>query len=227
MDENEKTKENPQEELIEVDVEETEDILEEEIKTSKKVDPEKEKLDKIREDFHSLIKKNKDDQVVDKYMNLFKEFVQSNKEKEDYLKTAQMVQANFENYKKRAHKDQEWYSFQNKMKIVEKFFSFYDDLERSVNNFSENPDVKSLREGLELVFNNLKSTFESLNIKTINPADEIFNPQFHDAIHVVESEEISPNTIVEVVSIGFILDDVVIKPAKVVISRKINKNANI
>ena len=223
MSDNEKTKENSIDDLIEVDVEEEEDIVEDENKKPQKVDPEIEKLEKIREEIHSLIKENNDEKVVEKYMNLFKELTQSNKEKEEYLQTAQMVQANFENYKKRAHKDQEWSSFQSKIKIVEKFLSFYGDLERSVSIFSENPDVKSLKEALELVFNNLKATFESLNIGTINPLEEIFNHQFHEAIHVVDSEEAEPNTIIDVVSIGFVLDDVVIKPAKVVITRRNNK----
>jgi len=74
-------------------------------------------------------------------------------------------------------------------------------------------------------FNNLKATFESLNVKTIDPKKEIFNPQYHEAIHVVENEEVETNTIVDVVSIGFVLEDVVIKPAKVVITRKSNKNS--
>lgn len=225
MSENEKTNDKSTDDLIEVDVEDFEDIPEAENKEPEKVDPEKLEMSKMREEFLKLIAKNKDNKAVEKYMNLFKELKQSNEEKNDYLKTAQMVQANFENYKKRAHKDQEWSSFQSKMKIIERFLSFYDDLDRSVTAFNDNPDVESLNEALILVFSNLKATFESLNVKTIDPKKEIFNPQYHEVIHVVENEEVETNTIVDVVSIGFILEDVVIKPAKVVITRKSNKNS--
>ncbi len=225
MSENEKTNDKSTDDLIEVDVEDFEDIPEVENKEPEKVDPEELEMNKMKEEFRKLIAKNKDDKAVEKYMNLFKELKQSNEEKNDYLNTAQMVQANFENYKKRAHKDQEWSSFQSKMKIIERFLSFYDDLDRSVTAFNDNPDVESLKEALNLVSSNLKATFESLNVKTIEPEKEIFNPQYHEAIHVVENEEVEPNTIVEIVSIGFILEDVVIKPAKVVITRKSSENS--
>ncbi len=225
MGENEKTNKKSTDDLIEVDVEDIEDITEAEIKEPEKVDYEKLEMDKIREEFQHLIAKNKTDKAVEKYMSLFKELKQSNMEKSDYLKTAQMVQANFENYKKRAYKDQEWSSFQSKMKIVERFLSFYDDLDRSVTSFNDNPDIGSLKEALNLVFSNLKATFESLNVKTIEPEKEIFNPQFHEAIHIIENDEVETNTIADVVSIGFILEDVVIKPAKVVITRKSSNNS--
>lgn len=225
MNENEKNNDKSTDDLIEVNVEDFEDSPEVENKEPERVDPEKLIMDNMREEFSELIAKNKNDKAVKKYMNLFKELTQSNKEKEDYLNTAQMIQANFENYKKRAHKDQEWSSFQSKMKIVERFLSFYDDLDRSVTAFNDNSDVKSLKEALNLVFGNLKETFESLNVKTIEPEKEIFNPQYHEAIHVVENEKVESNTIIDVVSIGFILDDVVIKPAKVVITRKSINNS--
>ncbi|MCG3223986.1 MAG: nucleotide exchange factor GrpE [Candidatus Heimdallarchaeota archaeon] len=225
MSENEKTNDKSTDDLIEVDVDDIEDITEVENKEPEKVDSEKLEMDKTREEFQQLIAKNKTEKAVEKYMILFKELKQSNNEKNDYLKTAQMVQANFENYKKRAYKDQEWSSFQSKMKIVERFLSFYDDLDRSVTSFNNDPDIESLKEALNLVFGNLKATFESLNVKTIEPEKEIFNPQYHEAIHIVENEEVETNTIVDVVSIGFILEDVVIKPAKVVITRKTSNNS--
>ncbi len=225
MSENKKTNTKSTDDFIEVNVEDIEDITEVETKEPGKVDPEKLEMDSMREEFRELISKNKSDKAIKKYMNLLKDLKQSNKEKNDYLNTAQMVQANFENYKKRAHKDQEWSSFQSKMKIVERFLSFYDDLDRSVTAFNDNSDVKSLKEALNLVFSNLKVTFESLNVKTIEPEKEIFNPQYHEAIHVVENEEVESNTIVDVVSIGYILEDVVIKPAKVVITRKSIENS--
>jgi molecular chaperone GrpE len=224
MSENEKTNDKS-DDLIEVDVDDIEDITEAENKEPEKVDSEKLEMDKTREEFQQLIAKNKTEKAVEKYMILFKELKQSNNEKNDYLKTAQMVQANFENYKKRAYKDQEWSSFQSKMKIVERFLSFYDDLDRSVTSFNNDPDIESLKEALNLVFGNLKAIFESLNVKTIEPEKEIFNPQYHEAIHIVENEEVETNTIVDVVSIGFILEDVVIKPAKVVITRKTSNNS--
>lgn len=217
-DENNNNKKS-QDDFIEVDVADVED----EEKTDQeetKIDPEEERKSKLKSDFLEMLRKEEFEEATEKYMKLERDLNSANKLKEEYLHTAQMVQANFENYKKRMHKDQEWSSFQNKVKVIERFLSFYDDLERTMKVFENHPDIKSVNEAIELVFNNLKSTFESFNIKAIEPKEEPFNPQYHEAIHTVENINLPRNTIIELVSIGFILDGTVIRPAKVVITKQ-------
>ena len=93
------------EEFIEVDVESTEEIKD--TKREEDVDPETKELEEVREEVLSFIKDANTDKLLEKYIALFRDFKESNKLKEEYLETAQLVQAEFENYKKRIYKDQE------------------------------------------------------------------------------------------------------------------------
>lgn len=213
--------EKNEEEIIEVEVE---TIEESKItKRDEEVDPETKELEEVREEVLNFIKDANTDKLLEKYIALFRDFKESNKLKEEYLETAQLVQAEFENYKKRIYKDQEWYSFQNKQKILQKFLSLYDDIERTNLMFENQPDTAELREAIGLIFNNLRSTFESLELEIIEPKKETFNPQYHEIVHFIEGRDLKDNQIMEVVSKGFKLGNIVIRPAKVVISKKAEK----
>ena len=203
-----------EEEFIEVDVE---DFESEEV--SEEVDPDAELLETVKKDIEKLVEKNKIDKIIKMHFSLLKEIDQSNQLKEEYLKTAQVVQAEFENYKKRVHKDKEWSNFQNKQKVIQKFLTIYDDIERTQEMFTNHPDVGQVKDAVNLIFGNLKSAFESLDIEIIDPQEEIFNPQFHEAVYALEKEGIKKNQIIEVLSKGFKIESTVIRPARVVIAK--------
>ena len=211
--------------LIEVDVSDFEEQELEEVKKEEKadVDPETKEIESLLDEIAKLIEKGKAKNVLQKYSDLLNNLKEESKMKKEYLNTAQIVQADFENYKKRVHKDQEWSNFQNKQKIIQKFLTTYEDIERTTEMFNENTDIKSVQDALNLIHNNLKSVFESLEIKVINPLDDLFNPQFHEAVYVIDKEGAQNNQVVEVISKGFQLGNIVLKPARVVISKKSNK----
>ena len=109
------------------------------------------------------------------------------------------------------------------MAILQKFLPIFDDIERTNLMFENQPDPVELKEAIGLIFNNLKSTFESLELEIIEPKKEKFNPQYHEIVHFIEGEDLKDNQIMEVVSKGFKLGNIVIRPAKVVISKKAEK----
>ena len=212
---NEDKKQTEEEELIEVDVED----LESDQVSEEKVDPEAELLERLREEIESLVDENKVEEIINKQFSVMKKLDQSEKLKQEYLKTAQVVQAEFENYKKRVQKDKEWSNFQNKQKIIQKFLTIYDDIERTQDMFTNHPDVSQVKEAVDLIFNNLRSSFEALEIEIIEPKEEAFNPQIHEAVYAIEKEGVSKNQIVEVLSKGFKIGNIVIRPAKVIIAK--------
>ena len=215
---NENKKRND-EEFIEVDVEDFEinEVSEEEI------DPETELLEKVKTEIERLVEKKKIDELVGNYITMINDINQINQLKEEYLKTAQVVQAEFENYKKRVQKDKDWSNFQNKQKILQRFLILYDDIERTQEMFSNHPNVEQANDAVNLIFSNLKSAFESLDVEIIDPLGEIFNPQFHEAVYALEKEGEQKNKIIEVISKGFIVENTVIRPAKVVIAKAIEE----
>ncbi len=83
---------------------------------------------------------------------------------------------------------------------------------------TETEDVKSYKDGVELTNKQLVTVFEKFNISEINPVEEPFDPNLHQAIQTVESDQ-APNTVVSVLQKGYTLNDRVLRPALVVVSK--------
>ena len=75
-------------------------------------------------------------------------------------------------------------------------------------------------EGISLIVRELLLALEKNGIFVIDPKDEEFNPEEHEAISVTESEEVKSNICVEVIQKGYKFKDRIIRPAMVVVSKK-------
>jgi len=82
----------------------------------------------------------------------------------------------------------------------------------------DNATVESYKNGVELTAKQLLSVFEKFNIAEVNPAEEKFDPNKHQAISTIESEG-EPNTVLSVLQKGYTLNDRVLRPALVVVSK--------
>ncbi len=82
----------------------------------------------------------------------------------------------------------------------------------------ENATVENFKSGMELTLKQLSTAFDKFNIKVINPNGEKFDPHQHEAMCTVDSE-LAPNTVVHVMQKGYILNDRVIRPALVTVSK--------
>ncbi|MFW5431470.1 MAG: nucleotide exchange factor GrpE [Methylophilaceae bacterium] len=78
--------------------------------------------------------------------------------------------------------------------------------------------VESYKDGVELTAKQLLTVFEKFNIAEVNPVDEKFDPNKHQAISTVDSEG-EPNTVLSVLQKGYTLNDRVLRPALVVVSK--------
>jgi molecular chaperone GrpE len=82
----------------------------------------------------------------------------------------------------------------------------------------ENATIENFKSGMELTRKQLVTAFEKFNIKVIDPQGEKFDPHLHQAISTVESD-LPPNTVVQVMQKGYVLNDRVIRPALVIVSK--------
>ena len=82
----------------------------------------------------------------------------------------------------------------------------------------ETATVESFKSGMELTLKQLSSVFEKFNIAEINPIGEKLNPNKHQAIGVLESEQ-PANTVVSVMQKGYALNDRVLRPAMVMVAK--------
>ena len=84
---------------------------------------------------------------------------------------------------------------------------------------AENANVESLREGTELTLKMFEQVMDKFNIIELNPLDEAFNPEYHQAMSMVEVADKAPNTVINVMQKGYSLNDRLIRPAMVVVSK--------
>lgn len=89
----------------------------------------------------------------------------------------------------------------------------------------EAADVAKLREGTEMTLRMLDSAMEKYHIKAIDPLDEPFNPELHQAMTMVEVADKAPNTVINVLQKGYTLNDRLVRPAMVVVSKAASAEA--
>ena len=82
----------------------------------------------------------------------------------------------------------------------------------------EATDVQSYKDGVELTAKQLSSVFEKFNIAEVNPVGEKFDPNKHQAISALESDQ-EPNTVLNVLQKGYTLNDRVLRPALVMVAK--------
>ncbi len=129
------------------------------------------------------------------------------------------LQADIDNLRKRKERD---VASAHKF-ALEKFavdlLPVRDSLEMGLAAAQDSADAAKLKEGSELTLKMLASAMEKYNIKEINALNEQFNPEYHEAMSMQEREDVAPNTVVTVVQKGYLLNDRLIRPAMVIVSR--------
>jgi molecular chaperone GrpE len=129
------------------------------------------------------------------------------------------LQAEFENFKKRVARERmELIKFANEGLLLE-IVPVMDSLERAISSAKENASLESLLEGLELVRRLFSSFLEKAGLKEIQALGQVFNPELHEAISVVESGAYPDNTVVEEVRKGYLLNSRVLRPALVRVAK--------
>jgi molecular chaperone GrpE len=83
----------------------------------------------------------------------------------------------------------------------------------------EGADVAKLLEGTEMTLRMLESAMEKFHIKVVDPLDEPFNPDLHQAMSMIEVADKAPNTVINVMQKGYTLNDRLVRPAMVVVSK--------
>ncbi|MGW8247220.1 MAG: nucleotide exchange factor GrpE [Acidiferrobacterales bacterium] len=143
---------------------------------------------------------------------------EAEKNKENYL----LASAEAENIRKRAQNE----IAQARKFAIEKFaaelLSVRDSLDLASATEINSDDaeaVEKMREGLELTLKQLDSIFEKFEISAIDPKGEKFNPDHHQAMAMVETGEVEPNHVVEVMQKGYLLKDRLLRPAMVIVAK--------
>ena len=138
----------------------------------------------------------------------------------DYWDQIMRLRAEVENNRKRAERDVENAHKYALKGFVDKLLPVIDSMEMGqAAAISENATPESIREGSELTMNMFTQVLERSGLQQINPLGEKFDPERHQAISMVEIKDAESNSVIEVMQIGFLLNDRLIRPAMVVVAK--------
>ena len=173
-----------------------------------------------------LIEGDKKEITDEDLENITEEPLPLDKQIEDLEEKVLRAQAEVQNVRRIAAQEVTRARLYGAESLAREFLSVGDNLQRALDSSEEATDLNSMKEGLELTFKSFESALKSAGITSIDPVNENFDPEKHEALSLVQDESREENTVIEVVQKGFMILDRVLRPAKVIVSKKIDKNLN-
>jgi molecular chaperone GrpE len=141
-------------------------------------------------------------------------------ERDQYLDMAQRQRAEFENYQKRVQKDREQERRYAYTPLIFDLLPVFDNLERTLQAAQQAGDQGALVQGVAMVQNQFLEQLKRHGITRMDAQGKPFDPNLHQAVMQQPSAEVEPNTVLQVLEQGFLNHDRVLRPAKVIVSKK-------
>src|SRR5688500_8462277 len=136
-------------------------------------------------------------------------------ENEELIDTLQRVKAEFDNYRKRAARDQESLVARAHERLVKELLPVVDDLERALDAAEQHEEAK-LEQGVRLVHRALADALSREGLAEVE-TDGKFDPHVHEAL-LTQPSEAEEGLVIEVLQKGYRLGDRVLRPARVVVA---------
>src|SRR6059036_3067040 len=136
-------------------------------------------------------------------------------ENEELIDTLQRLQADFDNYRKRAARDQESLVARAGERIVKELLPVLDDLERALEAVESHEEAE-LEDGVKLVHRQLEQLLEKEGLALVE-TDGQFDPHVHEAL-LTQPSDADEGSVIEVLQKGYRLGDRVLRPARVVVA---------
>ena len=130
------------------------------------------------------------------------------------------AKAEVDNIRRRAAQDVEKARKFALEKFAGEMLTSVDNLERALQNIDKDDENnKSIIEGVELTLQGLIASLEKFGVKAVDPQDQPFNPELHQAMSMQEVPDVAPNTVIAVMQKGYELNGRLIRPAMVMVSK--------
>jgi molecular chaperone GrpE len=139
-------------------------------------------------------------------------------ERDEFKDLALRAKADFENYRKRADRKVAESRAIAVAGVVRELMPVIDNLDRAVEAAGGAPSGDAFADGVRLVHADLHSVLDRLGLTAIDPSGEVFDPNIHEAIAQTPVDGVAAGTIVEVAQKGFMLGEIVVRPARVVVA---------
>ncbi|WP_297329501.1 nucleotide exchange factor GrpE [uncultured Bacteroides sp.] len=149
---------------------------------------------------------------------LAQELEKANEQIEEQKDKFLRLSAEFDNYRKRTLKEKAELILNGGEKSISSILPIIDDFERALQNMEIATDVAAVKEGVELIFSKFMSVLQQNGVKVIETKEQPMDTDYHEAVAVVPApaEELK-GKILDCVQTGYILNEKVIRHAKVVV----------
>ena len=155
--------------------------------------------------------------VVDTETELQQQLRSMEEEVEKYRELSLRAKADAENAVKRAAREIDKIRKYAGEDIVIRLFEVKDNLERGLQ--SQGGGKADIQKGMELTLKSLSQMFSDLGVEEINPVQQSFDPELHQAMSMTETGENPPNSVIKVLQKGYRLHDRLLRPAMVVVEK--------
>ncbi len=135
--------------------------------------------------------------------------------------------AEFDNYKKRVSREKEQLLKYGTEKFALDLLPVVDNFERAVEQAMDAEDVEAVVDGTKMILKQFATTLEKFHIKQFNSVGEPFNPEKHEAMAQQENSEYEENTVIQEMHKGYYIGDKLLRPARVIVSRKPAEKENL
>jgi molecular chaperone GrpE len=128
------------------------------------------------------------------------------------------IQADYDNFRRRTVKEKEDLAKYASSKLISELLPVIDNFERALGTVGDNEEVAAYSKGVEMIIRQFENILQAEGLKKMESVGEAFNPEFHQAIMQVESDEYEEGIVVEELQSGYLLKDKVLRPAMVKVS---------
>lgn len=133
--------------------------------------------------------------------------------------------ADLENYKKRAQKEKEEVQKFGSEKLLRDMLPVFDNFDRALDHATTAADFDSFKKGVQMIRKQFEDALGKHGVKSFSAKGEVFDPTRHEAMSAAETTDMPPNHVFSEVLRGFTLNERLVRPALVVVSRAPEKPA--
>ncbi len=137
--------------------------------------------------------------------------------KDRYLRSA----AELDNFRKRTARTRSDVREETLRDALLQFAPVMDNMRRALDQ--ETQGVDALKEGIELIYDQLRTAFSTYGLEPIQAVDSEFDPNLHEAMMEVEDSERTPGTVIQEMEKGYTLNGKVVRPSRVVVSKAVSE----
>lgn len=163
-----------------------------------------------------------EEEFEDKEQKLAETLAVKEKEAKDHYDRYLRAVADLENFKKRAARDKADTIKYGKEEIIKDILPFLDSLDRALEH-ADSSDAKTFKEGMALMQDQLLCCLKKHGVERIESTGANFDPNIHEALMQMESDQHENNQIVSEMEKGYLLNGRLIRPSRVCVCKKTNK----